>query len=77
MVCMPLLFLLCEVKFPYVNAINKIFCAELPQKDDNPKLYEVATKYMMHGPRGAFNENAPCIKDKKCTKRFAKRFNDS
>ncbi|XP_071629550.1 LOW QUALITY PROTEIN: uncharacterized protein [Temnothorax longispinosus] len=33
-------------------------------------LFEVVTKNNIHGPCGAINNNSPCMKDEKCTKRY-------
>ncbi|XP_057252064.1 uncharacterized protein LOC125494157 [Beta vulgaris subsp. vulgaris] len=71
-----LLFLHRNDKFPDAEAINKIICAELPDKDKNPELYDVVSEFMMHGPCGALNHNAPCTTDKKCTKHFPKKFTE-
>ncbi|XP_057249974.1 uncharacterized protein LOC125496547 [Beta vulgaris subsp. vulgaris] len=71
-----LLFLHRDDKFPDAEAINKIICAELPDKDENPELYDVVSEFMMHGPCGALNHNAPCTTDKKCTKHFPKKFTE-
>ena len=31
-------------------SIDKIVCAEIPDKTENPKLYDIITKVMIHGP---------------------------
>ncbi|XP_048493664.1 uncharacterized protein LOC125494132 [Beta vulgaris subsp. vulgaris] len=54
----------------------KIICAQLPNKDKNQELYDVVTEFMIHGPSGALNHDAPCTTEKKCTKNFPKRFNE-
>ncbi|KAG3045508.1 hypothetical protein PC122_g24593 [Phytophthora cactorum] len=52
--------------------IDKMVSAELPDKEQNPLLYETATTCMIHGPCGAAYPNAVCMKDGKCTKGFPK-----
>ncbi len=58
--------------------IDDVICAEIPDKDLNPELYEAVSEYMVHGPCGVLNKNSPCMdSDKvKCTKKFPKAFND-
>ncbi|XP_057248900.1 uncharacterized protein LOC125494758 [Beta vulgaris subsp. vulgaris] len=71
-----LLFLHRDDKFPNSDAIDKIICVELLNKDKNPELYDVVTEFMIHGPCGALNHDAPCTTEKKCTRNFPKRFNE-
>ncbi|XP_048493453.1 uncharacterized protein LOC125494001 [Beta vulgaris subsp. vulgaris] len=71
-----LLFLHRDDKFPNAEAVDKIICAELPNKDGNPDLYDIVVTHMMHGPCGASNLDSPCMVDKICTKHFPKRFNE-
>ncbi|KAI9091045.1 hypothetical protein K1719_028315 [Acacia pycnantha] len=49
--------------------------AEIPDKDLDRELYELVGSYMVHGPCGRSSNNAPCMKDKKCSKYFPKRYN--
>ncbi|XP_016173825.1 uncharacterized protein LOC107616376 [Arachis ipaensis] len=39
-------------------------------------LYNVVTKYMIHGPCGRLRPSSPCMKDGKCSKFYPKRFVD-
>ncbi|KAI8732443.1 hypothetical protein BgiBS90_037218 [Biomphalaria glabrata] len=55
--------------------IDKYVCAELPNPDIQPRLFQIVTKCMVHGPCGTLNANSPCMKDDKCTKNFQKEFN--
>ena len=50
--------------------IDKFVSAEIPDKEEDPLLYETVTKKMMHGPC----EKKPCFKDGKCSKNFPKKF---
>ena len=59
--------------------VDRIISAELPDKDADPVLYKLVGKHMMHGPCGAFDTNASCMKgvrDKKCSRYFPKKFNE-
>ncbi|UYV68898.1 hypothetical protein LAZ67_6001521, partial [Cordylochernes scorpioides] len=50
--------------------IDNIISAELPDPQEDPELYQIIKKYMIHGPCGAQNPHSPCIKDGKCTKKY-------
>ncbi|XP_057246767.1 uncharacterized protein LOC125491881 [Beta vulgaris subsp. vulgaris] len=72
-----LLFMHQGDKYPVASYIDKIICAELPDRCEDPELYQAVSEYMMHGPCGSANTNAPCMIDKQCSKHFPKRFNDA
>ena len=61
-----------------VEAIDKVVCAEIPDKDENPKLYDIIIRNNLHGPCGKlFDEKLYCqektIKGRiYCTKEFPK-----
>ncbi|UYV74100.1 hypothetical protein LAZ67_11002115 [Cordylochernes scorpioides] len=50
--------------------IDNIISAELPDPQEDPELYQIIKKYMIHGPCGAQNPHSPCLKDGKCTKKY-------
>lgn len=50
--------------------IDSVICAELPNPQEDPILFDIVCKNMIHGPCGLLNPNSPCMKDKKCTKRY-------
>jgi hypothetical protein len=50
--------------------IDDFICAELPDPTEDPELFEVVTKNMIHGPCGNLNPNSPCLRDGKCTKKY-------
>ncbi|RCN49553.1 hypothetical protein ANCCAN_04325 [Ancylostoma caninum] len=54
--------------------VDEIVCAELPDKQTDPTLFEIVSKQMMHRPCGALNPSSPCMIDGKCSKKFPKEF---
>ncbi|XP_012850810.1 PREDICTED: uncharacterized protein LOC105970521 [Erythranthe guttata] len=54
--------------------IDRIICAEIPDEENDRKMYQLVEKYMIHGPCGQANLKSPCMKDRVCTKRFPKPF---
>ena len=53
---------------------DQILCAEIPDNELYPSLYETVTKSMVHDPCRIFNQNSPCMVDGKCSKKFPKAF---
>ncbi|XP_012828257.1 PREDICTED: uncharacterized protein LOC105949497 [Erythranthe guttata] len=53
---------------------DKIIWAEIPDEENDRKMYQLVEKYMIHGPCGQANLKSPCMKDRVCTKRFPKPF---
>ncbi|XP_071712618.1 uncharacterized protein [Rutidosis leptorrhynchoides] len=71
------LFLDKKDKMPNPEDVDKYICAEIPDKNTDPELYQLVSDLMMHGPYGEKNPNCPCTDvDKKCTKHFPKPFAD-
>ncbi|XP_044591985.1 uncharacterized protein LOC123270113 [Cotesia glomerata] len=56
-----------KIKTP--DIVDKFICAEIPNKDLEPKLYDIVTRNMLHGPCGDW-----CLIDGKCSKKFPKAF---
>ena len=55
--------------------MDKVICAEIPDKDTHPRLYHSVMKNMIHGPCGKnINKDSPCMDEDSCTKKFPKEF---
>ena len=67
-----LLTLADEDKIRSARDADATVCAEIPDKNVDPELYDIVTNHMMHGPCGDYNPNAPCMRDGKCSKGFPK-----
>ncbi|GKD06148.1 ATP-dependent DNA helicase RRM3-like protein [Tanacetum coccineum] len=74
--CHILLWLEPEDKITTTAKIDKYISHEIPNKNEDPELYQIVTDHMMHGPCGADNPSCPCTVDFKCTKKFPKQFNE-
>lgn len=57
---------------------DAIVCAELPDPNDTPRLYDTVIQNMVHGPCGIYNPSAPCMdkSERQCTKRYPKPFRE-
>lgn len=51
------------------DTIDSIISAELPDPNEDPQLYEIVSKHMIHGPCGLYNTKAPCMEGNQCLKR--------
>ena len=49
---------------------HALISAEIPDPERDPGLFEVVTKFMIHGPCGILNDKCPCMKDGKCSKQY-------
>jgi hypothetical protein len=56
------------------SEVDSLVSAQLPDKETHPRLYELVTSKMLHGPCGPGFPNAPCMVDGKCSKNFPKEF---
>ena len=60
--------------------IDKFISAEIPDPEENPRLFAAVMKHMIHGPCGKLYQKSPCMnyigntKTKVCIKDFSKDF---
>ena len=66
-----LIWLSCKIKS---QEIDKIICAEFPNPDSDPELFQIIKKQMVHGPCGKLNPRSPCMINGICSKNFPKKF---
>lgn len=56
---------------------DKFMCAELPDPETQPRLFELVKTHMIHGPCGEWNPSCPCMNEEgHCTKHYPKDFCD-
>ena len=65
-------------KLNYPKIIDCLVCAEIPNRQDNPLLYDIVVKNNIHGPCGVLYRNQRCMTlgdpgHKKCAKEFPKK----
>ncbi|GBN70824.1 hypothetical protein AVEN_69003-1 [Araneus ventricosus] len=65
-----------ESKIRTKDDIDKFVSAELPDPCTDLRLFQIATKCMVHSPCGTININYPCMRDGQCCKNFPKQFKD-
>jgi len=56
------------------NQIDNVIRAEFSNLEEDPKLYSIIVKNMVHGPCGVLNKDSPCMKADKCIKLYPKAF---
>ena len=54
--------------------IDRVIQAEIPNKSEDPELFELVKEFMMHGPCGVDNPKCSCMKKGRCSKHFPKHF---
>ncbi|CAF1106012.1 unnamed protein product [Rotaria sordida] len=54
--------------------VDNIISAELPNRHEQPELYNVILTHNIHGPCGRLNPNSICMIDGSCSKNFPKAF---
>ncbi|XP_067933012.1 uncharacterized protein [Watersipora subatra] len=52
--------------------VDCVISVEKPNRVEDPQLFEIVTKHMVHGPCGQLNSGSPCMKDGTCTKKYLK-----
>lgn len=71
-----LLFLKDGFKLVNPDIVNSIISAQWPDPLTQPRSFETVKKFMVHGPCGALNPQAPCMKDNKCVHGYPKAFQE-
>ncbi|XP_071687462.1 uncharacterized protein [Rutidosis leptorrhynchoides] len=74
--CHLCLFMDKEGRVPTSADIDKIICAEIPDKEEDPDLYSIVADFIMHGPCGTDHPTCPCMIKYKCSKYFPKEFSN-
>ncbi|GBO13310.1 hypothetical protein AVEN_163385-1 [Araneus ventricosus] len=69
-----LILLRADDKFSTSEHIDKFVCVEIPSSIENPRLHDIVTKCLMHGPCGIENPGAPCMESSQCKKMFPREF---
>ncbi|KAG8237332.1 hypothetical protein J437_LFUL016347 [Ladona fulva] len=58
----------------FKEALDRAICAEIPDQMRNPRLFEIVTRCMMHGPCGKLNPKSICMEKNVCRKSHPKEF---
>ena len=58
------------------HEIDTVIKAEIPDPNEDPLLYQLVIKHMVHCPCCAKNPSAKCMKKNKCEKGFPKQFTE-
>ncbi|GKB24461.1 DNA helicase [Tanacetum coccineum] len=70
--CHTLLWVNSASRIRIAEDVDRFILAELPDPRIDPKGYNVVLELMMHGPCGAVNLKAACMKGDKYSKKFPK-----
>ena len=70
-----IVFLKPAAKLRTSDQVDSLMSSEFPT--DNPELLELIKKFMVHGPCGNLNPNAPCMIGGKCIRKFPKPFTEN
>ncbi|XP_076920154.1 uncharacterized protein LOC143581216 [Bidens hawaiensis] len=65
-----------DYKINNADKIDSFISTEIPNKQEDPELYDLVSEFMIHGPCGAENMSCSCMINKKCSKNFPKSFSD-
>ncbi|CAF1468876.1 unnamed protein product [Rotaria magnacalcarata] len=55
------------------DEIDSVISAELPDRQQDPRLFQIIVKNMIHEPCGSINPGSSCMKDGKGTKRYPRQ----
>ena len=65
-----------EYKLLSPEIVDDIISAQWPNPVTHPHLFDHVKKFMVHGPCGVLNPNAPCMRNNKCIHGYPKSFQD-
>ncbi|XP_073136846.1 uncharacterized protein [Henckelia pumila] len=63
-----------EHKINNTDQFDDYVSAELPQKEKNPRLFDLVVKHMMHGPCGHLNSKNSCMIAGQCKSHYPRKF---
>ncbi|XP_073156641.1 uncharacterized protein [Henckelia pumila] len=63
-----------EYKINSADQFDDYVSAELPQKENNPRLFNLVVKHMMHGPCGYLNKTNSCMINGQCKSHYPWNF---
>jgi Helitron helicase-like domain at N-terminus len=74
-----LLFMDPDSRLHTPEMVDQIISAEIPNPDTHPVLHDLVKRFMIHGPCGVHNPDAPCMKNehKRCSKNFPRSFQEA
>ncbi|XP_074351924.1 uncharacterized protein LOC141691078 [Apium graveolens] len=70
-----LIWLSPESRPNYIEKVDQLVSAEIPDKNSDPIAYKAVKNYMMHEPCDKDLYTSPCMVKGKCMRHFPKRFN--
>jgi len=57
--------------------VDRLVSAEVPDKDEDPRLYHLVETFLVHGPCGALDPTCPCMTELgQCSKHYPKQAKD-
>ena len=71
-----LIFLQGPDKIRTYSQVDKVVCAEFPDPNEDPILFQIVKSCMVHGPCGARNSEAPCMENGRCTKKYPQAYSE-
>ena len=57
--------------------VDQVISAEFPNEKEDPLLFELVKRHMVHGPCGSFDSSQSCMKDGICSRKFPKSFQET
>ena len=66
-----------ENKLRESEEVDMVVCAEIPDQNVDPELFDTVKSSMIHGPCGTMNSHSVCMEDGLCKKGYPKDFEDT